>query len=67
MWDDGRTDEDQLKGLDYKKLEHAMMISEQKDNTNLDSNEKKLLKKYISIRTPNIHKMKPVPIYKLKT
>ena len=67
LWDDGRTDEDQLKGLDYKKLEHAMMISEQKDNTNLDSNEKKLLKKYISIRTPNIHKMKPVPIYKLKT
>jgi len=67
LWDDGRTDEDQLKGLNYKKLEHAMIISEQKENANLDSDEKKLLKQYISIRTPNIHKMKPVPVYKLKT
>jgi NAD+ synthase len=67
LWDDGRTDEDQLKGLNYKKLERAMMISEQKDNANLDSDEKKLLKKYISIRNPNMHKMKPIPVYKLKT
>jgi len=67
LWDDGRTDEDQLKGLDYNKLEHAMMISEQKDKTNLDSDEKHLLEKYISIRIPNMHKMKPIPIYKLKT
>jgi len=67
LWDDGRTDEDQLKGLNYKKLEHAMMISEQKENANLNSDEKKLLNQYISIRTPNTHKMKPVPVYKLKT
>ncbi len=67
MWDDGRTDEDQLKGLDYKKLEHAMMIAEQKDEMSLDSDKKQLLEKYISIRSPNIHKMKPIPIYKLKT
>ena len=44
-----------------------MIISEQKENANLDSDEKKLLKQYISIRTPNIHKMKPVPVYKLNT
>jgi hypothetical protein len=43
------------------------MISEQKKNANLDSDEKKLLNQYISIRTPNTHKMKPVPVYKLKT
>ncbi len=67
LWDDGRTDEDQLKGLDYKKLEHAMMISERTDKTSLNSEEKQLLEKYISIRTPNTHKMKPIPVYKLKT
>ena len=44
-----------------------MMIAEQKSKTNLDSDEKQLLEKYISIRTPNTHKMKPIPVYKLKT
>ena len=67
LWDDGRTDEDQLKGLDYKKLEHAMMIAEQKREKSLDSEEKQLMEKYISIRTPNTHKMRPIPVYKLKS
>ena len=44
-----------------------MMIAEQKEEKSLDSEEKKLMEKYISIRTPNTHKMRPIPVYKLKS
>ena len=50
LWDDGRTDEDQL-GLSYEQLEDAMM------------NEKSPYRsKYLEIRNNNIHKMNPVPV-----
>ena len=44
-----------------------MMIAEQKEKKSLDSEEKQLMEKYISIRTPNTHKMRPIPVYKLKS
>ena len=50
LWDDGRTDEDQL-GLTYEQLEDAM--------TNVNSDYRK---KYMDIRKNNLHKMKPIPI-----
>ena len=50
LWDDSRNDESQL-GLSYKQIEEAM------------TNEKsKYYKKYLEIRRPNLHKMRPIPV-----
>ena len=54
LWDDGRTDVNQL-GMSYKELEEAM-----KDSSN------KNYKKYLEIRKRNLHKMKPIPVCKMK-
>ena len=54
LWDDGRTDINQL-GMSYQELEEAM-----KDPSN------KGHKKYLEIRNRNLHKMNPVPICKMK-
>ena len=54
LWDDGRTDVGQL-GMSYQELEEAM-----KDPNN------KGHKKYLEIRKRNLHKMKPIPICKMK-
>ena len=53
LWEDGRTDLDQLGGLNYEQLEEAMQ----------DSNSP-YFKKYSKIRELNLHKMKPIPIFK---
>ena len=54
LWDDGRTDVAQL-GMTYQELEKAMK------DPNSDG-----YKKYLEIRKRNLHKMKPVPICKMK-
>ena len=54
LWDDGRTDHNQL-GMSYKELEEAI-----KDPLN------KGHKKYLEIRKRNLHKMNPVPVCKMK-
>jgi len=54
LWDDGRTDVNQL-GMSYKELEQAM-----KDPSNKNH------KKYLEIRKRNLHKMKPIPVCKIK-
>ena len=54
LWDDGRTDVDQL-GISYQELEEAM-----KDPNNKEH------KKYLEIRKRNLHKMKSIPICKMK-
>ena len=54
LWDDGRTDEQQL-GLTYEELEEAM------SNKNSVHREK-----YLSIRRKNIHKMKIIPVCIIK-
>ena len=53
LWDDGRTDEDQL-GLNYKELEEAM------NNPNSSNREK-----YEKIRKLNLHKMESIPVCKI--
>ena len=53
LWEDGRTDLDQLGGLNYEQLEEAMQDSESP-----------YFRKYSKIRKLNLHKMKPIPIYK---
>jgi NAD+ synthase len=54
LWDDGRTDVGQL-GMSYQELEEAM-----KDSNN------KGYKKYLEIRKRNLHKMRPIPVCKIK-
>jgi len=53
LWDDGRTDEDQL-GLKYSELEEAM------NNPNSVNRGK-----YDKIRKINLHKMVPIPVCKI--
>ena len=53
LWDDGRTDVNQL-GMSYQELEEAM-----KDPTN------KGYKKYLEIRKRNLHKMNPIPVCRM--
>ena len=50
LWDDSRNDETQL-GLTYEEIEEAM------NNSN-----SKYYDKYLKIREPNLHKMKPIPV-----
>ena len=54
LWEDGRPDVSQL-GMSYQDLEKAM----------IDSNSPGY-KKYLEIRNRNLHKMKPIPICKMK-
>ena len=54
LWDDSRNDEEQI-GLTYKQIEDAM-----------NNSQSKYFKKYNEIRKPNLHKMNPIPICKLK-
>ena len=50
LWDDSRNDESQL-GLTYEQIEEAM-----------NNSSSKYYDKYLSIRGPNLHKMKPIPV-----
>ena len=54
LWDDGRTDVNQL-GMSYEDLEEAMKDSSSKNH-----------KKYLEIRKRNLHKMNPIPVCKMK-
>ncbi len=54
LWNDGRTDAKQL-GMSYPELEEAMKDSSNKNH-----------KKYLDIRKRNLHKMKPIPVCKMK-
>ena len=54
LWDDGRTDVNQL-GMTYVELEEAMKDSSNKNH-----------KKYLEIKKRNLHKMNPIPVCKMK-
>tara|TARA_Y100000590_G_scaffold266967_1_gene299823 strand:+ start:104 stop:784 length:681 start_codon:yes stop_codon:yes gene_type:complete len=54
LWDDGRTDVNQL-GMSYEELEEAMKDSSNKNH-----------QKYLEIRKRNLHKMNPIPVCKIK-
>ena len=54
LWDDGRTDVNQL-GMSYKELEEAMRSTSNKNH-----------KKYLEIRKRNLPKMNPIPVCKMK-
>jgi len=54
LWEDGRPDVSQL-GMSYQDLEKAMMDPNSSD-----------YKKYLEIRNRNLHKMKPIPVCKMR-
>ena len=65
LWDDGRTDEDQI-GATYSELEWAMI---QKDNNktpdDFTGRDKEVLKILMKFNSQNSHKMDPIPIFKV--
>ena len=63
LWDDGRTDEDQLGGLTYKDLELAMQ-QDQGEVLVKGSTELHNLQTYQAIRAKSLHKMMPIPVFK---
>ena len=71
LWEDGRTDQDQLGGLTYEQMERAMTLDETVNGAPLDElnaiankDDVALLEKYRQIRKTNLHKMEPIPVFK---
>ena len=71
LWEDGRTDQDQLGGLTYEQMERAMTLDETVSGAPLDElnaiankDDVELLDKYRQIRKINLHKMEPIPVFK---
>ena len=71
LWDDGRNDQDQLRGLSYSQLEEAMRLDDLRNGTQsaepvqqFEAHEERLLETYHRIRKPNLHKMMPIPVFK---
>ena len=63
LWEDGRTDEEQL-GASYEELEWAMdYYGSVKD---LTDRQKEVIKIYNKHHTQNKHKMIPIPVFKVK-
>ena len=63
LWDDGRTDQDQLGGLSYADLEMAMQVDEA-GMTIYDPAIQDIVEKYRAIRSRSLHKMNPIPVFK---
>ena len=65
LWDDGRTDEDQM-GASYKELEEAMDLIEKKiSDSSLTKNQNKVRKIFQYLNSQNKHKMIPIPLCKI--
>jgi len=62
LWDDGRTDQDQLGGLTYSDLELAMQ-QDLGEVAVADSTQQRNLDSYRAIRARSLHKMNPIPVY----
>jgi NAD+ synthase len=62
LWDDGRTDQDQLGGMTYVELESAMRMDSGEMITDSPSMHD-ILNKYLTIRARSLHKMNPIPVY----
>jgi len=61
LWDDHRTDEDQL-GMTYPELEEMMRLDEIGFN---DPQIRAKMKRYRELRDRNLHKMTPIPVCKM--
>lgn len=63
LWDDGRTDQDQLGGLSYADLELAM-YQDENDVRPATDQQAMTLYQYRKIRSRSLHKMNPIPVFK---
>lgn len=63
LWDDARTDQDQLGGLTYAQLELAMYQDHNQIQPD-SADQQATLSRYQTIRAGNLHKMVPIPVYK---
>lgn len=61
LWEDDRTDEDQI-GATYEELEWAMQFNG--DRSTLTARQSEVLATYTRLNKQNIHKIKPIPVYK---
>lgn len=62
LWDDSRTDEDQL-GASYPEIEWAMQAEDQKvDTSSMTDRQKEVLQIYKTHHKNNRHKMDPIPV-----
>ncbi len=62
LWDDNRTDEEQM-GMNYDEIEEAMrLISDKIPDNELDVDQLKARNIYIKLNEQNRHKMKPIPL-----
>ena len=65
LWDDGRTDEDQI-GASYNELEWAMVEKENgKKAQNFKGRKKEIFNILEKFNKQNLHKIQPIPIYKV--
>ena len=65
LWDDGRTDEDQI-GASYNELEWAMVEKENgKKAQDFKGRKKEIFKILKKFNKQNLHKIQPIPIYKV--
>ena len=64
LWDDGRTDEEQI-GATYEELEWAMHEIESPSKIDLGDRKKEVLELYKRLNKNNLHKMKSIPIFRM--
>ena len=65
LWEDNRSDEEQL-GASYEELEWAMeMIQKGKNKDNFSGRSKELIEKYQDLNAAAQHKIKPIPVCKI--
>jgi NAD+ synthase len=63
LWDDGRTDQDQLGGLTYAELELAMKQDHNELPIATTADHDRVIQ-YRRIRARSLHKMNPIPVFK---
>jgi NAD+ synthase len=61
LWEDDRSDEDQL-GASYEELEWAMSYIHEKENKPISDRQKNVLDIYQKFNSNNLHKMEPIPV-----
>jgi NAD+ synthase len=64
LWDDGRTDEDQI-GTSYSMLEWVMENGLETPHENLTEDQLEAINVYQKFNTQNKHKMLEIPTFKL--
>ena len=63
LWDDGRTDSDQI-GATYDELEWAMKQHQSDKHGALTKRQEEIMEIYLKFNRMNSHKMNPIPIFK---